>query len=57
MESLPVREVPGEKSAEFLDLSRKFEPAASQDQVPVVWDHASGVWVTDVDGNRYLDFT
>jgi 4-aminobutyrate aminotransferase len=57
MELLPLREVPGEKTKEFLNLSTKCEPAASQDQVPVVWDHASGVWVTDADGNRYLDFT
>ena len=27
------------------------------DQVPVVWDHGEGVWVWDVDGNRFLDFT
>jgi glutamate-1-semialdehyde aminotransferase len=27
------------------------------DQVPVVWDHAEDVWVYDVDGNKYLDFT
>jgi 4-aminobutyrate aminotransferase-like enzyme len=27
------------------------------DQLPVVWDHGEGVWVTDVDGNEYLDFT
>jgi 4-aminobutyrate aminotransferase-like enzyme len=27
------------------------------DQLPVVWDHAEGVWVTDVDGNTYIDFT
>ncbi len=27
------------------------------DQVPVVWDHATDVWVYDVDGNKYLDFT
>ena len=27
------------------------------DQVPIVWDHAEDVWVYDVDGNRYLDFT
>jgi 4-aminobutyrate aminotransferase len=25
--------------------------------VPLVWDHGERVWVTDVDGNRYLDFT
>ena len=27
------------------------------DQVPVVWDRAEGVWIYDVDGNKYLDFT
>ncbi|MCC6397634.1 MAG: aspartate aminotransferase family protein [Bacteroidetes bacterium] len=27
------------------------------DQVPVVWDHAEDVWIYDVDGNKYLDFT
>jgi 4-aminobutyrate aminotransferase len=27
------------------------------DQIPVVWDHAEDVWVYDVDGNKYLDFT
>jgi 4-aminobutyrate aminotransferase len=57
MEALPLRKVPGERAQKFLDLSHGYEPAASQDQVPVVWDHAEGVWVTDVDGNRYLDFT
>ena len=57
MEALPLRKVPGERAQKFLDLSQSYEPAASQDQLPVVWDHAEGVWVTDVDGNRYLDFT
>ncbi|MBN2008402.1 aspartate aminotransferase family protein, partial [candidate division KSB1 bacterium] len=27
------------------------------DQAPIVWDHGKGVWVTDVDGNEYIDFT
>jgi len=27
------------------------------DQLPLVWDHAEDVWVWDVDGNKYLDFT
>src|SRR6185437_3689449 len=26
-------------------------------QAPVVWDHAQGVIVTDVDGNTYIDWT
>jgi 4-aminobutyrate aminotransferase len=57
MNSLPIRQVPGEKSKKYLELSATYEPAASLDQVPLVWDHAERVWVTDVDGNRYLDFT
>jgi 4-aminobutyrate aminotransferase len=57
MERLPVRDVPGKKTKHYLKQSDRYEPAASQDQVPVVWDHAEGVWITDVDGNRYLDFT
>jgi 4-aminobutyrate aminotransferase len=54
---LPLRKVPGEKSQKYLELSGAYEPSASLDQVPLVWDHAERVWVTDVDGNRYLDFT
>jgi 4-aminobutyrate aminotransferase-like enzyme len=57
MKKLPKREVPGPKSAEYLELSRAYEPPCAADQVPVVWDSADRVWVTDVDGNRYIDFT
>ena len=27
------------------------------DQVPIVWDRAEGVWVWDIDGNCFLDFS
>jgi 4-aminobutyrate aminotransferase-like enzyme len=57
MNKLPKREVPGPKSKALLELSRTVEPPCAADQVPVVWDHAERVWVTDVDGNRYIDFT
>jgi 4-aminobutyrate aminotransferase len=57
MQKPALRKVPGEKSSQYLALSKTYEPAASLDQVPVVWDHAERVWITDVDGNRYLDFT
>lgn len=50
-------EIPGPESARLLALSRKYEPPSMGDQVPVVWDHAEGVWAYDVDGNKYLDFT
>jgi 4-aminobutyrate aminotransferase len=57
MNPLPLRKVPGAKSQKYLKFSGAYEPSASLDQVPLVWDHAERVWVTDVDGNRYLDFT
>ncbi len=55
--TLEKREIPGPRSAELLDVSREYEPPCMADQVPVVWDHGEGVWVWDVDGNRFLDFT
>jgi 4-aminobutyrate aminotransferase-like enzyme len=57
MKKLPKRQIPGPKSAKYLELSRAYEPPCAADQVPVVWDTADRVWVTDVDGNRYIDFT
>ena len=49
--------IPGPKSLEFLEISRQFEPRCMSEQVPVVWDHAKGAIVTDVDGNTFIDFT
>ena len=57
MNRLPKRQVPGPKSSTLLERSRAYEPPCAVDQVPVVWDYADRVWVTDVDGNRYIDFT
>ena len=57
MKTLHKRKIPGPKSAELLQISSKYEPPCIADQVPVVWDHAERVWVTDVDGNEYIDFT
>ncbi len=54
---LKKRSIPGPKSTELLGISEKYEPPCMADQIPVVWDHGEGVWVTDVDGNRYIDFT
>ncbi len=51
------RQVPGTRSAELLKLSSEVEPRCAADQTPVVWDHGEGVWVWDVDGNPYIDFT
>jgi 4-aminobutyrate aminotransferase len=55
--NLQKREIPGPKSAALLARSKATEPPCMADQVPLVWDHAEDVWVYDVDGNKYLDFT
>ena len=49
--------IPGPVSAELIDRWRKAEAATTGFQAPVVWDSAAGVVVTDVDGNRYIDWT
>lgn len=54
---LKKRKIPGPRSTELINISKEYEPPCMADQVPVVWDHGEGVWVTDVDGNKYLDFT
>ena len=51
------RTIPGKKSEELIKISHTYEPPCMADQVPVVWDHGEGVWVWDVDGNKYIDFT
>lgn len=57
MENLNYRSIPGPKSAEIIQESMQCEPPCSADQTPIVWDHGKGVWVWDVDGNPYIDFT
>jgi len=51
------RKIPGDKSAMMIEKSMMYEPSSMVDQVAVVWDKAEGVWVYDVDGNQYIDFT
>lgn len=46
-----------EKTKEFLEMSRAYEPSCMSWQAPVVWDHAHGAEIWDVDGNRYIDWT
>jgi len=57
MKKLPFRKIPGPKSRELLALSYQFEPECSKDQTPIVWDHGKGIWIWDVDGNKFIDFT
>ncbi|HOZ45263.1 MAG TPA: aspartate aminotransferase family protein [Candidatus Hydrogenedentes bacterium] len=49
--------LPGPKSKELLDEWHRYEADVVGFQAPVVWDHAEGCVVTDVDGNRFLDWT
>ena len=39
---------------DFIDLEDKVA-AHNYSPLPVVVEHAEGIWVTDVEGNRYLD--
>lgn len=49
--------LPGPKSKALLDKWHQFEADPVGFQAPVVWDTAKGCVVTDVDGNKYLDWT
>ena len=45
------------KTQELLEVSRAYEPDCMNWQAPVVWDHASGAEIWDVDGKHYIDWT
>ncbi len=49
--------LPGPKGKELLDTWHKYEADVVGFQAPVVWESARGCVVTDVDGNRYIDWT
>jgi 4-aminobutyrate aminotransferase len=49
--------LPGPRGAALLAEWHQYEANCVGYQAPVVWDHASGCVVTDVDGNVYLDWT
>jgi 4-aminobutyrate aminotransferase len=48
---------PGLQTQAFLEISQKYEPACMNWQAPVVWDHAQGAEIWDVDGRHYIDWT
>ncbi len=52
-----ITELPGPKAKIYLEKSRRYEPQSMSDQVPLVWDHAEGCRIWDVDGNEFLDWT
>jgi len=49
--------LPGPKGKVLLEKWYKFEADVAGFQAPVVWDYGNGVIVTDVDGNKYIDWT
>ncbi len=52
-----ITPLPGPKSLEYLEKSRRYEPVCIGDQMPVVWREAHGCVITDVDGNEFLDWS
>jgi 4-aminobutyrate aminotransferase/(S)-3-amino-2-methylpropionate transaminase len=52
-----VTGIPGPRSAEILERKSRVVSDALDIHVPAVIDHGRGATVTDVDGNRLLDFS
>ncbi len=52
-----VTELPGPKGRALIELSERYEPRSMSGQVPMVWKRGERVWLEDVDGNVFLDFT
>lgn len=50
-------QLPGPRSKELIARWEKVEAQCTGYQAQIVWDHARGVVVTDVDGNTFLDWT
>lgn len=51
-----TREVPGPKAREILRRDQKVISPCYSRPYPAVIERGEGVWVWDVDGNRFLDF-
>lgn len=49
--------IPGPNSLKYKAISEKYESQCLNLQAPIVWDHAEGVKVWDVDGNCFIDWT
>jgi 4-aminobutyrate aminotransferase len=50
-------QLPGPRSRELFNRWERVEAQCAGYQARVVWDHAVGVVVTDVDSNTYIDWT
>lgn len=54
---MPKYNLPGPKSAEYMEMSAEYEGGATSRQQPFVWDHGEGAKIWDVDGNEFIDWT
>lgn len=48
---------PGPRAAELIEKDRRYVSPSYTRAYPLVVDRAQGLWVQDVDGNVFLDFT
>lgn len=53
---MEARELPGEKAKEVLARDRTYISPSYARPYPAVIERGKGMWVWDVDGNRFLDF-
>src|SRR5215469_271224 len=51
-----VTPIPGPKAKKIVEADTRLMMTSTK-TAPVTAESAAGVWVTDVDGNRLLDFT
>jgi len=49
--------LPGPRAQEFIRLDATYVSPSYTRVYPLVVDRAAGLWVQDLDGNRFLDFT
>jgi 4-aminobutyrate aminotransferase len=49
--------LPGPRAQQLIQLDSTFVSPSYTRAYPLVVDNASGLWVQDVDGNQFLDFT
>jgi 4-aminobutyrate aminotransferase-like enzyme len=49
--------IPSPETLQILEDCKKFEPKSMNNQIPIVWDRASGFNVWDISGNKWIDFT
>ena len=52
-----VTDIPAPQSIPLLTKLRNIEPRSMGGQPPILWDHGSGVTVSDPYGNTWLDFS